>query len=205
MMDTVKKKHKGLWPLIFKMKFSILVCSLEKRKNFLDRLMACLSPQIEGIDAVEVLIETDTGEKSIGAKRNRLIERSKGDYIAFVDDDDVVSSDYVNKILKAIETKPDVVGMHLLHFNDGHLGGFTYHSLDYDSWFENQDKTTGYMRYYRNPNHLNPVKRGYALRTKFPEISMGEDKEYSKNILKFLKTEEYITEPIYIYLFRSNK
>jgi len=188
------------------MLFSILICTLEGRKEYLERLMQALSPQIKGKeDLVEILGETDDGSLSIGLKRNRLLERAKGEYIAFVDDDDMVSSDYVSKILDALEEGPDVVGMHLIHFDDGNFAGLTYHSLKYRSWFENQDKSTGLMRYYRNPNHLNPVKREYALETRFPEISMGEDKDYSGNLLQYLETKEYITEPIYYYLFRGNK
>jgi len=41
---------------------------------------------------------------TIGAKRNQLLHRAKGDYVAFVDDDDLVSSDYVNKVLSAVST-----------------------------------------------------------------------------------------------------
>ena len=188
------------------MKFSILICSLESRDNYLSRLMSVLTPQVEAYSKeVEVIIEIDDGKLSIGDKRNLLLEKSNGEYIAFIDDDDLVSFDYVEKILGSLKSNPDTVGMHLLHFNDDNFAGLTYHSLKYRSWFENRDLTTGLMRYYRNPNHLNPVKREYALKTKFPGISMGEDKEYSKNILKFLESEEYIVEPIYYYLFRTKK
>lgn len=186
--------------------FSILICTLPERKEFLERLLNILNPQIEEFkDFVEIIIEEDNGEKSIGEKRNNLLRKATGEYVAFIDDDDIVSCDYVEKILTALESKPDCVGLHLLHFNDGNLGGFTYHSLKYRTWFENQDTSTGLMRYYRNPNHINPIKREYALLTKFPEISMGEDKDYSHNILKHLKKEKYIIEPIYYYLYRSNK
>jgi len=187
-------------------KLSILVCTLEDRREYLDRLKSVLDPQIEKYsELVELLVEKDSGNLSIGEKRNKLLDRSEADYIVFVDDDDLVSPDYVEKILNAIKSNPDCVGIHLLHFNDGQLAGFTYHSLKYQSWFETRDSTTNMMRYYRNPNHLNPVKREYALKTKFPEISMGEDKDYSSRILPYLKTEEYIVEPIYVYLYRSNK
>ena len=200
------KRLLHLYNLYFKMIFSILICSLENRKEFLERLLGILKPQVtNNSDKVEIVIDTDSGEKSIGRKRNDLLEKASGEYIAFIDDDDIVSFDYVEKILNALESKPDCVGLHLLHFNDGNLGGFTYHSLKYRTWFENQDTSTGLMRYYRNPNHINPIKREYALLTKFPEISMGEDKDYSYNILKHLNTEEYITEPIYYYLFRTAK
>lgn len=185
------------------MKLSLLVCSLAGRSHQLERLKEVLELQLT--DGVELIIDVDNGEKSIGAKRNDLLDQAVGDYIAFIDDDDLVSSDYVEKILECLELDPDVVGIHLLHFNDGQLGGFTYHSLEYKSWFHQPDRTTGFMRYYRNPNHLNPVKRELALQTKFPDKSFGEDSDYSKRLLPLLKSQEYIKEPVYIYLYQTKK
>ena len=156
-------------------------------------------------DEVEIIVITDGGEKSIGTKRNEAINKSTGEYVCFIDDDDLVSKDYVPKILNAIKTKPDCVGIHLLHFNDGNLGGLTYHNLNYDHWYEQREDVIGMMRYYRNPNHLNPVRREYAIKCPFPEISMCEDRDYSMNILKYLKKQELILEPIYYYLYRSRK
>lgn len=184
-------------------KLSILILSLHSRKEYLDRLLEILRQQTT--EDVEVLTEIDDGKLSIGDKRNRLLDKATGEYICYLDDDDLISSDYVQKILKAIESKPDCVGIHLLHFHDGSLVGFTYHSLRYSSWFEVKDTVVGFMRYYRNPNHLNPVKREIAIKCSFPNTSWGEDRDYSKNILQYLKTEEYICEPIYYYLFRSKK
>ena len=116
------------------------------------------------------------------------------------------SEDYVELVLKAIEDKPDVVGIHLLHFEDGVHKGLTYHSLKYDHWWDEVNKDNPQLKnYYRNPNHLNPVRKEYAVRTMFPEINMGEDKHYSMSILKHLKTESYIPSPIYTYLFRTRK
>jgi glycosyltransferase involved in cell wall biosynthesis len=178
-------------------KLSILVPTLESRANLLARLLSILSPQLT--DAVEVLTELDDGTRSIGDKRNALLERASGEYICFVDDDDIVSSDYVDRILKATTSRPDCVGMHLLHFQDGVLIGFTYHSIRYKGWHQGVDESTGYVRFYRNPNHLNPVRREHALRCRFPEISFGEDRVYSFKLRKLLATEEYIFEPIYYY------
>jgi glycosyltransferase involved in cell wall biosynthesis len=191
-------------PLNESKKLSILILSLGRRKHYLDRLMGILKPQEN--EEVEILINTDNGEKSIGTKRNELLKDAIGDYICFVDDDDVVSNDYIDKILKATESNPDTIGIHLLHKEDNILRGLTYHSLKYTHWWDETNKENPNLKnYYRNPNHLNPVKREYALEVGFPEINHGEDRWYSQNILKFLKTEEYIETPIYEYLVRTQK
>lgn len=191
-------------PISESKKLSILILSLNRRKHYLNKLMNILSPQKR--DDIEILTNIDNGEKSIGQKRNELLKQSSGDYICFIDDDDIVSSDYIEKILNALESKPDCVGIHLLHKEDGILRGLTYHSLKYDTWWDEiNNENSNLKNYYRNPNHLNPVRREYALQTGFPEINNGEDKWYSQNILKFLKTEEYIETPIYEYLVRTNK
>lgn len=185
-------------------KLSILIPTLESRKEYLSRLMDILNPQLN--DYVEVLIESDSGEQSIGTKRNALLDKSTGEYIAFVDDDDIVADYYVEEILKAIDMNPDVVGIHLLHYEDGIHTGLTHHSLKYDHWWEERNTADpNLMNYYRNPNHLNPVKREYAISVKFPQINHGEDKHYSMNLLNHLKSEVYIEHPIYVYLFRTKK
>lgn len=184
---------------------SLLICSLETRKDFLSRLQARLSPQLT--DEVEVIINIDNKQKSIGQKRNELLEQANGLYIAFVDDDDLVSENYVAKVLEAIKKSyPDVVGMHLLMTTDGVIEEKTFHSIKYTHWYDEPDPEKPWLkRYYRNPNHLNPVKKEYAMAVKFPPISMAEDKSYSSQIRSYLHTEEYIEEPIYFYEFRSSK
>ena len=182
------------------MKLSILICSLNKRKEMLNRLLDCLNKQ--KTDEVEIRVLSDDGIISTGQKRNDLLDMAKGDYIVFIDDDDLVSDDYIELILKAIENKPDVVGIHLLMTTNGKNECRTFHSLKYNHWYDEPDpEREGRRMYFRNPNHLNPVKREIALKVKFPDKYKFEDREYSKNILSHLKTEEYINEPIYYYLY----
>lgn len=182
--------------------FSVLICSLERRKHYLDRLKAVLSPQ--KTKEVEFLVSIDNGENSVGTKRNQLLQQAKGDYIAYVDDDDLVMPNYVELIVQAIKSShPDVIGIHLLHKEDGILRGLTYHSLKYQTW--SNEKVGDMMHYYRNPNHINPVKRELALKVKFPDTNMCEDRVYSANLLPYLKSEVYIKDPIYEYLVRTHK
>jgi glycosyltransferase involved in cell wall biosynthesis len=190
--------------MLTKPKLSILIPSLEKRLSFRVRLMGILNPQLN--DDVEVISRIDDGSMTVGAKRNLLLEDSKADYIVFIDDDDLIEPFYVSKVLKALEKGPDVVGIHLLHYEDGFLKGFTHHSIKYNHWFQEPNKDQeGMTNYYRNPNHLNPVKREFAVKAGFPSIDFGEDRYYSQHLYDYLVTEEDILEPIYSYYHRNQK
>jgi len=174
-------------------KLSVLICSLIKRKEKLYRLLSHLNSQIQFIKSVEILVETDSGQMSIGTKRNLLLQRAQGDYIAFIDDDDLVSDDYISKILNAIRTNPDCCSLQGEITHHGQKDIFI-HSLKYDHWFEKDSI------YYRCPNHLNTIRRELALQVKFPEKNHGEDKDFSMLIYPLLKTEIEIEGTIYYYL-----
>ncbi len=190
-------------------KLSILICSIKGREEKLNNLLSLLEGQITG--DVEILIEVDNKEITIGEKRNVLLKRARGDYIAFVDDDDLISNDYVSKILAAIETSPDCCGI------EGEIDHMKVkrpesnerrrqprhryyrckqkfiHSNQYTKWYQKNDI------YYRCPNHLNPIKRELVGQIMFPEMSQGEDKDFSMRILPLLKTEVFIKGIIYYY------
>lgn len=170
---------------------SILICHLESREELLAPLLAELEKQAEG-DHVEINVISDNGEITIGKKRNDLLLTAKGEYIAFIDDDDWVSPDYISSIITALETKPDCVGIEgTMQTN---LGDTVFkHSIDYQGWY------TGADAYYRTPNHLNPVKRQIASKIGFPDLMFGEDRRYSEKLRKDLHTEVYIDHPIYLY------
>jgi glycosyltransferase involved in cell wall biosynthesis len=182
------------------MKFSILICSLVERKDMLRNLVADLQDQIEENDyedEVEILAQVDNKENTTGYKRNILLKRATGDYIAFFDDDDEPTPDYIKLIRNAIETNPDVVGIRGVLFFNGAYQGIFEHSIKHKQWI-NQDKT-----FVRPPNHLNPVKRELAVAAGFPDKVFGEDMDYSMKLLPLLKTEEMIPTPIYHYMSRN--
>jgi cellulose synthase/poly-beta-1,6-N-acetylglucosamine synthase-like glycosyltransferase len=129
-----------------------------------------------------------------------MIEAATADYIAFVDDDDMVSPDYVARILPCLKSKPDCVGitMHVtMDGRDWHPSPIFRHSLQFKENFlwHGQDRT---------PHHLCPLKRTTARQSRFPDISWGEDYNYAQGLLQHLKTEEWSgDEPLYFYNYRS--
>lgn len=174
---------------------SILVCTLENRQHLLKRLLDVLQPQID--DRVEILTKSDSGEMSIGKKRNELLEQAAGEYVAFVDDDDLVSNDYVAKIMTALQSKPDCCGLQGIITFQGQSPRMFIHSVQYKNWFEQNNV------YYRCPNHLNTIKKSIALQVKFPELNHGEDRDFSTRIQPLLNKEEFINGVIYHYLYEK--
>ena len=183
---------------------SILICSLKDRKFYLERLLDKLNPQLN--DNVEVIVESDNGEMTIGEKRNTLVEKSSGEYICFIDDDDLVSDDYVELILSSIQNKPDVVGFKLDYFVDGVLTGVAEHTIKNNEWKTLNSNSSPYRYLFlRNPNHLNPIKREIALKIPYQKINHGEDRIFSSQVYELLKSENYIDKAIYYYYFRTKK
>ena len=87
-------------------KFSILMLSIPERIDSMKSAVKHLQEQADALGqgkAIEILVLLDNRSKSISEKRNDLLQMARGKYIAFLDDDDAVSKDYMSKILKAID------------------------------------------------------------------------------------------------------
>jgi glycosyltransferase involved in cell wall biosynthesis len=178
------------------MKLSILICSLPERAEKLKQLLLVLSSQAV-IDVTEVLINATVGIK-IGDKRNRLIEKATGDYVCFIDDDDLVSNDYNIRILNAIETKPDCVGIQGVMLTNANCPRRFFHTIESSGWYTNG------CEYFRTPNHLNPIKRSIVKQVMFNKFSsFGEDMEFAFAVSSLLKTEVMIDDPIYYYVYNT--
>jgi glycosyltransferase involved in cell wall biosynthesis len=182
-----------------KIKLSILICSLESRSKLLNRLLSVLGPQVENEKSVEILISKDNGNIPIGTKRNNLVSNAKGDYVCFVDDDDLVSNEYVKKILKAIETKPDCCSLNGELIFNGQTVGLFFHSAEYDRWINDIKNHL----YFRCPNHLNAIKKDIVLKCPFPDKNFGEDHDFSVAIQKLIKKESKIDGILYKYILRK--
>ncbi len=93
------------------MLLSILIPTLESRRALFGRISATLQMQIHACgwdDRIEILSMADAGELPTGTKRNALMRRARGEFIASVDDDDDVSEQYVELVGGALLAHPDV-------------------------------------------------------------------------------------------------
>lgn len=190
------------------MKLSILICSLHTRKIYLEHLLEILLPQIGEFtfqpgdvsrytgEKVEILICTDNKELKVGAKRNKLVESAKGDYVSFIDDDDIVSGEYVPSILNASKFNSDVITFWAYRFHNGKRD----RRVDYDlKYTQDKDLTNIYQRL---PNHLSVWKRSLVL--PYKEINYGEDSEWALRMKGKALTQRKIDKILYSYMFDIN-
>jgi glycosyltransferase involved in cell wall biosynthesis len=141
----------------------------------------------------------------VGAKRNKLLDMAQGEYLCFVDDDDRVFGDYLEKILEALKTKPDVVGITIL-WTDQIFEAIRLlvRSLEYNDVHWMPSMTLGGQLGCGRPAHLNPTKSSIAKSERFNEkLTAGEDSDWSSRVVGKLKTCVPIDLPIYHYNFQK--
>lgn len=207
-------------------KLSILIPSLKDRGQTLNTILKQLEAQCNGIadigvwdsfgegtdvfvhyfhNGVQCIVYIDNREKSIGEKRNTLLELAEGKYSCFVDDDDSLPDNYIELLLGGIEKEADCCSLKGIITTNGGDPRVYEHSLKYSEWRTNGDDAV--VKYERPPNHLNCIKSEIAKQFKFPETYHGEDHVWSMAIQKsgLLKTEHYIDQVIYYYNYNSKK
>lgn len=190
---------------------SILIPTLPERwvglliltNKILEQSSSTLEAKHEGRN-IEILTDSRSNTATTGHKRNLLINIAKGDYIVFIDDDDDISDTYINDIYDAMLNMPDVITFNGWMTTDGK------DPVDFEIRLNHpyiNDPRDGKDYYLRFPNHLCPMKRELVKDFKFPDVTMGEDYAWAKQIhdSDVLKTEFVIEKKLYHYKYSSVK
>jgi glycosyltransferase involved in cell wall biosynthesis len=177
---------------------SILIPTLNARRESFETLRAELMRQIGEREDVELLWASDDGELALGAKRNALVRRARGAYVCSIDDDDEVHPRYVELVTAALATRPDCVAITVeMRFRAGPV-----RRLELSARHRDYSSAGGIYR--RPPHHLQPVRREIALRHPFPEVDRHEDQHWALAVAASgeLRDEVVIGEVIYRYRSR---
>ena len=67
----------------------------------------CNEKELDSFNAIVIHLEENSGGAS--RPRNIGLEHATGEYIAFIDSDDMVTDNYISKIIKEIERNPDII------------------------------------------------------------------------------------------------
>lgn len=207
-------------------KLSILIPSIKGREKTLNDILKQLESQCGGIadigtydsfgedtdvfvhyyhNGMNCIVYIDNRQKSIGEKRNTLLDIADGEYTAFIDDDDSISDNYIELLTEGINKGVDCCSLKGIITTDGDDPRIYEHSKKYSEWRTNGDDAQ--VKYERPQNHLNMVRASISKQFKFPETYHGEDHVWSMAIQKsgLLQTEHYIDQVIYFYNYNSKK
>jgi hypothetical protein len=203
--EAIYKRRKSARFHMPEMLLSICIPTVPPRATMLDELLAELARQISHFPR-EVEIVIDPRERvTIGAKRNDLIKRAIGKYVAHVDDDDLVAHDYIARVLTALKQNPNVdcTSLSGVMTTDGEDPIPFLDSIRYAQW---STKPNSAGVYERTPEHRNAVRRDLAIQAGFPDSSYGEDHEFSRRLRPLLKTEAWTGDaPLYFYNYLVSK
>ena len=211
--DRQMYERRKLWKFdIVPPKLSILIAALDSRRATGEPLMREIYRQIWALpdpSQVELHVALDQKRRTVGAKRQMLLERARGEYICFIDDDDRIADDYVASILSALQphTLPtnapaprrvvDVRPAHptplsgpdcVVFQGEFRQDGGPMQIFDFDLKYQVYHNPPG-GPYQRTPNHLCPVRRDLALRVGFKDQNCSEDSDYSRRLRPLLRTQ----------------
>lgn len=183
------------------MKLSIIIPAY-KAEPYIYELFDCLGPQIT--EDVEVMVIDDGSPKPVEATypwiklyrqenkgvspaRNYGIEHTTGEYIAFIDADDLVAPYYVEKLLEKIEE-----GFDYVEFSWKSLPGDTE---QYDYKLNGQDDKL------ENPSACTRAfKRSFIGDTRFFEKKISsEDENFTRRLNLKSGKRSFITDYMYFY------
>jgi glycosyltransferase involved in cell wall biosynthesis len=182
----------GIRPIL-----SILTPSVPSRWERVEQLSREIYHQASALDAerkVEHLVFSDNWNRRIGEKRDNLLGLARGQYIAYVDDDDNISPDYIQRMLSLAATGADVLTFRQNVLFEGKQGMVEFRLNHPDEAFKPGEITR------RGPWHVCGWKRTLVEGCIFPHLDYGEDAAWSAQARRHVKTEAHWPHVLHGYL-----
>lgn len=153
--------------------WSVLIPTIPGREDSLQALLASIREKVARIAPglrVEYSVNFDRREKSIGRKREELLQGAQGKYMSFIDDDDAITDAYIEDLRDTLAGEYPVMRLR------GQIQQYTFtHSTE--------NPLTGMMAvgevFLRPPNHLNPMLTDVAKLVHFGDAVRGEDLDWT--------------------------
>jgi glycosyltransferase involved in cell wall biosynthesis len=193
-------------------KFSVLILSIPSRNESLMAAMKQLQEQADATGqgkAVEILVLLDNRSKSIAEKRNDLLQAARGKYIAFLDDDDAISKEYMSKILAAID---EYDGVDCISFNQWCTINGEPMNVEFGignphgHLWRDEDGFLGDIK--RPPYHMCVWRREIAQSEAFNPVygangQSSEDIDWLLRLYPKVQTEYHIPDALHGYIYSS--
>lgn len=134
------------------------------------------------------------GGPSIGAKRGSLVKRALGKYLCFLDDDEEVSPNYVETLLRLCLQDQDVCTFRAM----AKLQNF-WALIDMRLMYKVNDQINPDYTVRRPPWHICPVRSAYAKSFEFKDINNAEDFEWMERVLSLCTSEAHTDQILFCY------
>jgi len=195
-----------------------LIAAIPERFHSVQPLLYSLleSQSVARRPDVELCYLMDNRRRSVGAKRNALLDLSRGEYVSFIDDDDEVATDYVQKIAAAIAAgrrssppadvicfpqKATIQPAGVVHECSYSLAHFRSRPPESRRQLAPSDKPNTLL-WTGPPAHTMAWRREIVKDTRFEERNFGEDTAWVDAVCAAAKTEIQLEcEPLYFYRF----
>lgn len=150
---------------------------------------------------VEIICLIDNKMRSIGYKRESLVYIARGNFLAFVDDDDDIEDCYLQKAIDAITSNPNV---DVVTFKEKvYLNGKGPYHLTFELGYPNNDPVT-VVNAKRPPWHSCFWNRKIAQKYHFPDLMTEEDWAWCAQLNKIATTSYHIDDFLKIYTWNEN-
>lgn len=179
-------------------KLSILVPTVPSRiELFYVKIMKELLKQIEPYkNEIELISLFDNKKRSIGKKRQEMINLAQGEYIVFIDDDDRISDDYVSQIMTKLSENPDtdcIVFDSICRVNGG-INKLCKYGIE----FEYGDINDG-LEWRGKPAHTMVYAASIVKNHQYTDMGSGEDYNWVKRAYLDIKNQTRINKVLYYY------
>jgi glycosyltransferase involved in cell wall biosynthesis len=178
-------------------KLTILVPTVPSRiELFYVKLMKELLRQIEPYkNDIELISFFDNKKRSIGKKRQEMVNLSQGEYIVFIDDDDGISEDYVSQIMTKLYENPDAdcVVFDTLFRSNGEIDKLCKYGIEFEYGFINDSEWRG------KPAHTMVYSSKIVKNHQYTDMGGGEDINWVKRAYLDIKNQVRIDKVLYFY------
>lgn len=184
-------------------KLSILVATVPSRyNNYYLKLMSHLLEQVKSYDDVEIMSYFDNKKRTIGRKRNDMIQAAQGEYSVFIDDDDRIADDYIDQIMKALYDNPttDCVVFNLEARTNGGKPQLSKYGIELENGYYEPQNTEKYITEYRcKPTHIMVYRTEISKKHGFKDMYNAEDLDWFSRAYQDIKNQTRIDKVLYYY------
>lgn len=179
-------------------KLSILIMTVPSRlEYFYPRIMKQVLGQTEKYDDIEVISLFDNKKRSVGSKRQNMLDLVQGEYLVFIDDDDRITDDYVDSIMETLKKNPNVdcvVFNTICCIENSSLKKLCKYGIEYS-----YGDINGGKEWRGLPAHTMIWKSEIAKKYKYSDMGVHEDTDWVKRAVKSIKTQVRIDKVLYYY------